>query len=186
MMTFVIGGSKSGKSAYAQELAISAARSGERRLYYLATMQVRDAQDAAKVEQHRALRAGRGFFTVEQPTDVQKSLKHMQAGERAALLECISTLTANEMFSGAGARPQEEVVRKVMDGVRALKEGTDDFVVVGSNVFEDGGAYEETTMEYIRAMGTINREIAALAERVVEVVVGIPIIWKGGEGGWLS
>lgn len=183
MMAFVIGGSGSGKSAYAEDLLVSVSEGKNSKLYYLATMQVRDAWDAKKVERHRKLRAGRGFLTVEQPTAIQESIKNMQAGEKAVLLECISTLTANEMFSDGRKKSEDEVVRKVMEGILALKEEADDLVIVGSNVFEDGATYEEMTMEYLRIMGSINREIAALAERVVEVVVGIPVVWKGGERG---
>ena len=50
--------------------------------------------------------------------------------------------------------------------------------MVSNNVFEDGITYDETTTKYIRAMGKINQKLAALADRVVEVVEGIPVIIK--------
>ena len=50
--------------------------------------------------------------------------------------------------------------------------------MVSNNVFEDGITYDETTTKYIRAMGKINQNLAALADRVVEVVEGIPVIIK--------
>lgn len=53
MLTLVIGGAASGKSAYAEHLAV---QSGGPR-YYLATMQVWDAECAARVAKHRAMRA---------------------------------------------------------------------------------------------------------------------------------
>lgn len=53
-------------------------------------------------------------------------------------------------------------------------------MIVSNNVFEDGIAYDETTMEYIRAMGQINEKLAAMAENTVEVVVGIPVVMKQG------
>ena len=59
-----------------------------------------------------------------------------------------------------------------------LKKQTTHFVVVSNNVFEDGIIYDETTTEYIHAMGMINHKLAALADRVVEVVAGIPVIIK--------
>ena len=46
--------------------------------------------------------------------------------------------------------------------------------------FEDGIVYEESTVKYIRAMGRINEKLAEQADRVVEVVVGIPVIVKEG------
>ena len=43
-----------------------------------------------------------------------------------------------------------------------------------SNVFEDGRIYDDSTMEYIEALGRINERLAAEADEVVEVVAGIP------------
>ena len=59
MLTLVIGGAASGKSAYAEHLAV---QSGGPR-YYLATMQVWDAECAARVAKHRAMRAQKQFAT---------------------------------------------------------------------------------------------------------------------------
>ena len=64
----ILGGSSSGKSMYAQRLARSLA--GTRPLYYLATMEPRDAEDHARVAKHRRERAGWGFETLEIPLEV--------------------------------------------------------------------------------------------------------------------
>ena len=58
----------------------------------------------------------------------------------------------------------------------AIKDTLDDLVIVTNNVFEDGIEYDDTTMEYIRAMGIVNQRIAAMADHVIEVVVGIPVV----------
>ena len=55
----------------------------------------------------------------------------------------------------------------------------EELVIVTNNVFEDGRRYDAATMEYLKAMGLINQEIAAMADRVIEVVVGIPVRIKG-------
>ena len=47
-----------------------------------------------------------------------------------------------------------------------------------NNVFEDGVCYDQSTMNYIKAMGIVNRGLAAMAEHVVEVVAGIPVVVK--------
>ena len=51
-------------------------------------------------------------------------------------------------------------------------------VVVTNNVFEDGVPYDETTLAYIRALGKINRNLAASAQEVWEVAAGIPVCLK--------
>lgn len=102
----------------------------------------------------------------------------MEDGDRAVLLECISNLTANEMFSEKKAMTEIQVTENVIRDIKMLKEQTNHLVVVSNNVFEDGITYDETTTKYIRAMGKINQKLAALADRVVEVVEGIPVIIK--------
>ncbi|MBD5506952.1 MAG: cobinamide kinase [Lachnospiraceae bacterium] len=192
MMILVIGGSGSGKSTYAESLTDdlmkkdtdgksdehSCAAEAEYKKYYLATMKVFDEEGRKKVERHRSLRGGKGFDTVEQSTDIHRAVEKMGAGKQIVLLECLSNLTANEMFCGEEPAMAGQVVEKIMRGLEALKAQTTHLIVVTNNVFEDGIAYEEATMEYIRAMGNLNRRLADLADQVVEVVVGIPVIIK--------
>lgn len=97
MMTLILGGSGSGKSAYAEDYLLRAA--GDKKKYYIATMQIRDAEMQAKVDRHHRLRQGKGFTTIEQPTELEQAVLQMEPAG-AVLLECMSNLTANEMFSG--------------------------------------------------------------------------------------
>ena len=182
MMVLVIGGSGSGKSSYAEELAVSLAQESAKdfamKKYYLATMQVFDEEGQKKVDKHRNLRKGKGFFTIEQPTSISCALEKMETGDCTVLLECISNLTANEMFSEEKAKLEMQVTENVIRDIKMLKEQTTHFVVVSNNVFEDGITYDKTTMAYILAMGKINQKIAVLADQVVEVVAGIPVMIK--------
>lgn len=177
MITLIIGGSGSGKSAYAEEYTgmISAGC----RKFYIATMQVFDSEGKKKTERHRRLRAGKGFLTIEQPVEAEKALIHMKGTENTALLECMSNLAANEMFSEEGTKSALEVTEKITDGIEILAGGIKNLVIVSNNVFEDGSFYDETTMEYIKAMGLINQRLAVMADKVIEIVVGIPVVIKG-------
>lgn len=194
MITLVTGGSGSGKSAYAESLLYSC----EGIRYYIATMQIYDAEGEKKVERHRKLRAGKGFLTIESPMNVGKiqfvcageagQAQYRQEAERkgqcssekkSALLECMSNLTANEMFTKDGMKSEEEVVEKIVSEIQTLSQKLDNLVIVTNNVFEDGVIYDAGTMEYLRALGRINAALARLADRVAEVVVGIPVELKG-------
>jgi adenosylcobinamide kinase/adenosylcobinamide-phosphate guanylyltransferase len=176
MMTLIIGGSGSGKSAYAEDYMISL--SEEKKKYYIATMQIYDAEGEKKIERHRTLRSGKGFSTIEQAVDIRKATGKMEAGERTALLECISNLTANEMFAGEVPEREEVVAGKIVKEIEILSKELAHFVIVSNNVFEDGKVYDKATMAYIRAMGRINEKLAKMADEVVEVVVGIPLVVK--------
>lgn len=194
MITLVTGGSGSGKSAYAEDVAVSAEGTEK---YYIATMQIYDAEGERKVERHRKLRAGKGFTTIESPWNVgqvvfptftEAKTVCIDCGEpepiqkkpeqKTALLECMSNLVANEMFSTDGMREEDAVVTKVVQDIELLAAKLDHLVIVTNNVFEDGIPYDAGTMAYLRALGRINAALAKRADRVVEVVVGIPVILK--------
>ena len=185
MIILITGGSGSGKSAFAEEYI--AMLSQNSRKYYLATMQVYDKEGQAKIERHQKLRSGKGFITIEQPLCIHEALDKMHTmgqestEEKTALLECMSNLVANEMFFSKTPKSCEQVAEKITREVTQLSKGLNHLVIVTNNVFEDGIIYDETTMEYIRAMGHINEKIAAMADKVVEIVVGIPVVIKEGK-----
>ena len=176
MMALIIGGSGSGKSAYAEDYMVSI--SEDRKKYYIATMQIYDEEGKRKVERHRMLRGGKGFSTIEQPVDIGKAAEKLEDGDKTALLECISNLTANEMFLEEVPGTEEVITEKIVGGIAVLNRELTHLVIVSNNVFEDGNVYDKTTMAYIRAMGRINQKLAEMADEVVEVVVGIPIVIK--------
>lgn len=178
MMTLITGGSGSGKSAYAEDYLLSLAK--EEKKYYIATMQIYDAEGERKVMRHRDLRRGKGFQTIEAPRDLKKAAAKMEPGA-AALLECLSNVTANEMFTGESMKEAKETAGKVLRGIEAIRRKISHLVLVTNNVFEDGITYDEGTMEYLRALGMINTALAEQADQVVEVVVGIPVVLKGRE-----
>lgn len=183
MLILITGGSGSGKSAYAEEYITEISKGCKK--YYIATMQVFDKEGQAKIERHQRMRSGKDFYTIEQPLRIEEALEKMSVSgqglerkSKTALLECMSNLVANEMFSGADVKDSNTVIKKIIQGVGQLNKGLKHLVIVTNNVFEDGVAYDETTMEYIRAMGGVNEKLAAMADKLIEVVVGIPVIVK--------
>ena len=174
MLTIITGGSGSGKSAYGEDYICSMA--GENKKYYIATMKRGDDETNDRIKRHRAMRSGKGFETVEQPVDIEDIfLSHDIAPDEYALLECMSNLVANEMFRDGNVYDEAFVFKKVMDGMEKLVNRFKHLVIVTNNIFEDGAEYDEYSMSYIRALGNINRSLAAMADEVTEVVVGIPI-----------
>lgn len=173
MLILVTGGSGSGKSAYA-EARVSEFETECK--YYIATMQVYGEEGRQKVQKHQQMRAQRGFTTIERQRDIHLALAEMEEPEKAVVLvECMSNLLANEMFTEDGMIPEEQVTAKVTAEMKQLIAGTKHQVIVSNNVFEDGETYGEGTMAYMRALGRVNRAIAELADEMVESVVGIPV-----------
>ena len=171
MLTLVLGGSGSGKSEYAENLLVS---SGQGPLVYVATMwfDPNDVECVKRIERHQNLRKDKGFSTLECPVDLEKL--PVEPGSRV-LLECLSNLTANEMFAGPKPRTAEETAGKICQGLKRLMELCPEVCVVSNDIFGDGVTYDEGTMAYMEALGAVNRYLAARAGRVVEVVYSIPV-----------
>lgn len=170
MLTLVYGGSGSGKSAYAEEIAVK--YHGPR--YYIATMEPFGEAAQERIRKHRCQRAYKGFQTFECYTGLD-SLRLPEKG--TVLLECMGNLTANELFSPDGAGKQART--RIEAGFESLIRQSGHLIVVSNDVFREGTDYQEETLEYLRLLGELNRFLARRAERVVEVVCGIPITVKG-------
>jgi len=172
MLIYVSGGSGSGKSAFAESL-IEASGPGHRA--YIATMEPWGEESRQRIGRHRQMRAGKGFTTWECPRD----LEALSLPEGcAALLEDVTNLFANEWFGGF----REEAASRVMAGIERLQEQASLVVLVGNDIFSDGMDYDPETLAYLRTLAALNCRLAERADRVYEVVCGIPILHKGGEG----
>lgn len=170
MLILVTGGSGSGKSAFAEDRVLSL---GEARRIYIATMHPFDQESFKRIERHRKMRAGKGFDTIECYT----GLKDVQiSGDSVVLLECMSNLTANEMFEENGAH--QNTVEEILAGVQKLKERARHVVIVTNEIFSDGVTFDEEMNTYLRYLGEINQAMAKMADEAVEVVYGIPIYLK--------
>jgi adenosylcobinamide kinase/adenosylcobinamide-phosphate guanylyltransferase len=179
MIVLVTGGAASGKSVFAEQCAMKLHRQNplaNAPLYYLATMECWDAECVARVEKHRAQRAGKGFHTIEVPRDLEKAAETLSPGG-TVLLECLGNLTANEQFSADGSSidPTEKILR----GFSALQKKMTHLVIVTNEVFTDLAPDSPAMQQYLQNMGKIGCQIAKEAEVVVEVCAGCPIFWKG-------
>ena len=170
MLTLVIGGAASGKSEYAESLVLKTAIPR----YYLATMQVWDAECAARVEKHRKMRAQKQFETVECPLQLDAVCLPKRG---TVLLEDLGNLTANELYDSAGAG--EHAASAILDGLDTLAAQCEHLVVVSNEVFSGGADYADDTDRYLKALAQVNNALAARADAVVRVVCGIPVYYKG-------
>ena len=202
MLHIVYGGSASGKSSYAESFAMSL--QGDGRLLYIATMYPYkwnttelDPETIQRIERHRAMRADKGFDTVE----CYRHVEHIVAKRQdVLLLECMSNLLANEMYlepdsndggladtmsevekAGVGmSETLSPVSKKIVQALVNLSTRVQDVVIVTNDVFSDGGSltYDESTREYVKNLAEINCALAREAATVTEVVCGIPVIVK--------
>ena len=166
MIYLITGGSGCGKSTWAEKL-VESLPAGKR--IYIATMQVYDRESEIRVQRHRAQRREMGFRTIE----CEKNLAAAETDlESAVLLEDLVNLTANEMFDNGD-------LNRIVPALRNLAERCRHLIMVTNDLFSDGVIYSSSVQEYLRRLADINRQAAAMADCVIEVVYSIPVALKG-------
>ncbi len=184
-MTLITGGAASGKSEFAERLV--RASSCPRRIY-LATMQPYGPEAKQRIRKHRDRRAADGYETVECYRDLEQSV--FPAADAVVLLDCLGNLAANELFRelerpGAPDRlpdpetAREQALSRMLRGICAWNNACSELLLVTNEVGGGGTRYAGDTDTYLSLLGTLNREAAALSDRVVKVSCGLPEVWKG-------
>ncbi|WP_124066721.1 bifunctional adenosylcobinamide kinase/adenosylcobinamide-phosphate guanylyltransferase [Clostridium sp. E02] len=178
MIALVTGGSGSGKSEYAENLI---SRLGVGKRIYIATMKPWDEECRKRILRHQVMRQEKQFETIECYSKLNKLTLPQESKVSAVLLECMSNLVSNELFGFEEEvfLPSNEFVEKqIMEGIKNLSLQTNHLVIVTNEVFSDGDYYSAQTNHYRMVLGQINQKIADMANLVVEVVAGIPIVLK--------
>jgi adenosylcobinamide kinase/adenosylcobinamide-phosphate guanylyltransferase len=166
-LTLVLGGARSGKSRYAERLVETAASRGT----YCATAEPGDDEMAARIAVHRA-RRGPFWRTVEAPLLLADAIMKEAGPDRPVLVDCLTLWLSNLLL--AGARLDEEIVTLC----EALRDAAGAVVLVANEV--GLGLVPETPLgrQFRDAAGWLNQDIAALADRVVFVAAGLPLVLK--------
>lgn len=195
MIALVVGGAKSGKSMFAQDLAKSLNESLKNyleedldseleddlekkngKLYYVATMNPYDLEDLKRIENHLKEREGYGFNTIEETIDMSKVSKVIQK-EDIVLIDSVTSLVTNCMFQGKDFF--KEVNEDILSGILEIINAAGDVVIVSDYLFSDSIQYDCYTESFRKEIGVINRKLAEFADIVVECSYGNIIYHKG-------
>lgn len=174
MITLVVGGAKSGKSMFAQNLA-KALENKNGKLYYVATMNPYDLEDLKRVENHLKEREGYGFNTIEETLYMKKVAKVLSK-EDTVLIDSITSLVTNSMFKGKDFI--KEVNKEIVDGILEIIKLANNVVIVSDYLFSDSIQYDCYTESFRKEIGIINRKLAKFADNVVECSYGNTIYHK--------
>ena len=163
----ILGGARSGKSAYAQSLAEG--YSPER--LYLATATPGDDEMAARIARHQADR-GHGWTALEEPLEVAAALlKHARAG-RVVVVDCLTLWLTNLMLAGRDPGP---AVTTLAEAIRALAGPV---VLVSNEVGMGIVPDHKLGREFRDWQGRANREIGAACDAVIFIAAGLPLQLK--------
>ena len=165
MITLIIGTPDSGKSLLAENLCNEQAFYTQK--YYIATMSPFGDEGLKRVKKHRTMREGKDFITLEWPDNIEKRLAdNADLAGNTILLECMSNLVGNELYSEENAGADDEaLVKKVICAVFALGKVASNLIIVSNDFLADDAQYDdEDTKRYIRLTAKVNEELIALAD----------------------
>jgi len=173
----VTGGSRSGKSAYAQQFAES--RPGP--WTFIATCPAIDEEMAKKIEAHQRERDARAWTTIEEEVDLAGAIGN--AGDAGVVLvDCLTLWINNLMYRAAlaGREVSEEEVAGLTEAVvRAARSASGTVIFVTNEVGLGIVPPDASTRLYRNLVGRCGQAIAAASDAAVMVVCGLPIILKG-------
>lgn len=163
-LTLVLGGARSGKSAFAARLALTSGLAP----VYVATAEARDAEMAARIERHRRAREAR-WTTVEAPLALARALEDWASPDRFVVVDCLTLWLTNLLTQGHEA----QAARDRLLAALAARRGPVALVSneVGLGVVPLG----ELSRRFVDEAGFLHQATAAIADRVVLMVAGRPL-----------
>lgn len=165
-LTLVLGGARSGKSAYAEGLL-----DGFSTKLYLATAEAHDEEMAERIRLHQT-RRGDGWETVEAAVDTAGAIRAHADPERPILLDCLTLWLTHALLG------ERDVEAEVEELLAALRDAAGPVVVVSNEVGLGIVPDNELARRFRDLAGASNRRVAEIADRVVFVAAGLPLTMK--------
>jgi len=169
-VVLVVGGVRSGKSRYAQERA----KRGER-VAVIATAEARDEDMRHRIERHRRERPS-SWTTVEAPVALPQAIADCGQRFDTILIDCL-TLWASNLLEHEAEQP-DRVQGHVDRLCHALARASASVIVVSNEVGSGIVPDNELGRTYRDLLGGINQRVAAVADEVILLVAGCPMVIK--------
>ncbi|HEY8606255.1 MAG TPA: bifunctional adenosylcobinamide kinase/adenosylcobinamide-phosphate guanylyltransferase [Noviherbaspirillum sp.] len=178
----ILGGARSGKSAYAERIAGMSGKA----VVYIATAAAGDSEMAARVAEHRRRRDA-CWTTVEEPLALGKAIeRHCRPGT-VVLVDCLTVWLSNLLFSDGTEYPDVGRVepppafglqRERL--LRAVAQAQGELVLVSNEVGLGIVPLGAASRWFVDEAGRLNQALAAVCDQVVFVAAGLPMALKGG------
>ncbi|MDI6799127.1 MAG: bifunctional adenosylcobinamide kinase/adenosylcobinamide-phosphate guanylyltransferase [Actinomycetota bacterium] len=168
-LTLILGGARSGKSDFAEELAKSGGR-----VAFIATAKPLDLEMEERIEKHRRSRP-KNWATFEVDVDLSACLKGAECD--VAILDCLTIFVANcmEAAKAAALDPESFTIEGLKEGLKAARESGAEFIVVSNEVGSGIVPENELARNYRDILGKANQLLAGRADSVYLMVAGIPV-----------
>lgn len=166
--TLVLGGARSGKSRYAEQLAGASGKD----VVYIATAHAGDEEMADRIAHHRSSRPDE-WLTVEEQLMLGDTIEMHAAPGRIVLVDCLTLWLSNLMFSEPELFPQQRA--RLLD-VLAMAPG--DIVLVSNEVGMGITPMGAVSRRFVDEAGRLNQAVAAACDSAVFIAAGLPLMLK--------
>lgn len=166
----VLGGARSGKSAY----ALQRAQAWEGQLVYLATAEAKDEEMRQRISRHREQRRNHRWLTIEEPIELVWQLKELDEGVGGVVLDCVTLWVSNAILSNQ----REALENQVAELVEEIPLFSFHFLAVSNEV--GLGLVPDTPLGrgYRDLLGFVNQQLAKTCHEVVFMAAGLPMKLK--------
>ena len=178
------GGARSGKSEFAEQLALSL----KGRKAYVATGQALDDEMKDRIKKHQ-LRRGKEWITFEIPLHLHKNWEEIKNVSDVILIDCLTMFTSNHVFAHGDINTQEDanriesiILKELRLLLQEINNSNDKTVIFVTNEIGLGIVPENKLARYFRDItGRVNREVASAANKMYLTISGITIELKSQE-----
>jgi adenosylcobinamide kinase / adenosylcobinamide-phosphate guanylyltransferase len=172
IVTLVLGGVRSGKSRYAQQIAAHAEN-----VTFVATAERRDdAEMHAKIERHRTDRP-KSWATIEEPLQLARTIEQAGGGSEVILIDCL-TLFASNLLEACG-NDTAQLQSHIDQLCTALCCAPCSIILVSNEVGSGIVPAYELGRKFRDLVGEINQRVASVSDTVLLMVAGLPFPLKG-------
>lgn len=174
---FILGGVRSGKSRFAQELAGKLSH----KVLFVATGEPRDEEMQARIDEHKKARP-RNWRTLELPANVGQQLESEIGDAQVVIIDCLTLLVANRLGDDPDYLKAEKRVRAEVDGLIAVIDRLNaSFIIVSNEVGMGLVPANKLGRFYRDVLGKAHQLIAQRASEVYFMIAGIPMKIKAPE-----
>lgn len=167
MIYFITGGERSGKSRYAQQLALELSDQP----LYIATARRWDRDFEDRIQRHQLERDER-WKSIEE----EKYLDKINLDNQVAVIDCV-TLWLTNLFTDSKFNIESSLqqAKEVFDQLKAINAT---LIIISNEIGMGIHASHETGRKFVELQGWMNQYIASRSDEVILMISGIPVIIK--------
>ena len=182
-LILILGGARSGKSAFAQKLARDL---GGERVLFVATAEAGDDEMRERIAAHQQARPA-GWRTLEALGDTGRAIVQAGASEPVVVVDCLTLLVSNAVLrlgEGPEVRAAEAAALAEVEGLlQAYRESGATIIVVSNEVGLGVVPDNPLARSYRDALGRANQALAAQCDKVYWLIAGLPVELRALQGG---